>query len=82
MALKGKFVIQEFSQFTEKIKEIYEECIGITDGKVCTLFPVICLNVSVMFLLFQNASYIPELASVDPSLWGVSLCTVSGQRWV
>ncbi len=38
MALRGKFVIQEFSQFTEKIKEIYEECIGITDGKVRTLF--------------------------------------------
>ncbi|XP_003387447.1 PREDICTED: glutaminase kidney isoform, mitochondrial-like [Amphimedon queenslandica] len=28
----------------------------------------------------KNASYIPELSLVDPSLWGISLCTVDGQR--
>ncbi len=37
IALKGKFVVQEFQTMTDKIKEIYEECIGITDGEVITI---------------------------------------------
>lgn len=28
-----------------------------------------------------NASYIPELARVDPSNFGIAICTVDGQRW-
>ena len=36
MALKGKFVIQEFTTMTDKIKELYNECVSITDGKVHT----------------------------------------------
>ena len=29
----------------------------------------------------KNASYIPILASVDPSKFAISICTVSGQQW-
>lgn len=33
-ALRGKFVIPDFADFTAKIDEIYQECKSIEDGMV------------------------------------------------
>ena len=32
------------------------------------------------FDMFQPASYIPQLGRVDPKKWGVSVCSLDGQR--
>lgn len=33
-ALRGQFVIPDFESFREKIDQLYQECLPITDGEV------------------------------------------------
>ncbi|KAH7728569.1 glutaminase DH11.1 [Aphelenchoides avenae] len=60
-ALRDQLVIPRFSEFTNKITELFEECRSIDDGVLAT--------------------YIPQLARQDPNAWGLSLCTIDGQRF-
>ncbi|CAJ0959744.1 unnamed protein product, partial [Mesorhabditis belari] len=60
-ALRNHLIIPSWGEFCSKIKEVFEECKGITTGEV--------------------ASYIPQLARTDPNLWGMSICTIDGQRF-
>ncbi|KAL3120994.1 hypothetical protein niasHT_009645 [Heterodera trifolii] len=58
--LQNDLIVPAWAHFGSIIKEIYTECIPITDGNV--------------------ANYIPQLARMSPNYWGVSICTVDGQR--
>lgn len=59
-ALKKKFIIPEFEEFTLEIDKIFARAQQQEGGQV--------------------ADYIPQLAKFSPDLWGVSLCTIDGQR--
>uniref|UniRef100_A0A7E4W387 glutaminase n=1 Tax=Panagrellus redivivus TaxID=6233 RepID=A0A7E4W387_PANRE len=58
--LQNDLIIPSWNQFCTRIREIYEKCQNIDDGKV--------------------ADYIPQLSRVDPKKFGISICTIDGQR--
>ncbi|KAI6176120.1 No extended memory [Aphelenchoides bicaudatus] len=58
--LQNDLVIPSWTSFTRSIKQIFDTCRSIEEGKV--------------------ADYIPQLKRVDPNLWGVSVCSIDGQR--
>ncbi|KJH44035.1 glutaminase [Dictyocaulus viviparus] len=59
-ALRSQMIVPSWGEFSERIKEIFDECKGLTEGK--------------------TATYISQLARQDPNLWGMSICTIDGQR--
>lgn len=60
-ALRNQLIIPNWTEFTAKIREIFEECRSEEAGNVAT--------------------YIPQLARADPNRWGLSICTIDGQRF-
>uniref|UniRef100_A0AC35U4D9 Glutaminase n=1 Tax=Rhabditophanes sp. KR3021 TaxID=114890 RepID=A0AC35U4D9_9BILA len=58
--LQNNLIIPSWTQFCSRIKEIFDSCKDIHEGKV--------------------ADYIPQMAKADPNAWGISICTVDGQR--
>ncbi len=59
-AFSNEFIIHNFKEFTEDIREIYNKCLDEKGGDIAT--------------------YIPQLAKQDPEHFGVSVCTIDGQR--
>ncbi|XP_042868705.1 glutaminase kidney isoform, mitochondrial-like [Penaeus japonicus] len=66
-ALRHQFVIPEWHDFISYIEEFYWSVKGLTGGKIYNQSKV--------------ASYIPQLTRFSPDHWGVSVCTIDGQRY-
>uniref|UniRef100_A0A0K0E4B9 glutaminase n=1 Tax=Strongyloides stercoralis TaxID=6248 RepID=A0A0K0E4B9_STRER len=60
-ALRNQLIIPNWSEFTKRIKDIFDSLKGENSGEV--------------------ASYIPQLARQLPNCWGMSICTIDGQRY-